>query len=152
MYLKAAAYTDGYLSADQPVDPSSEIDDFIEFSYQFVLAFAFEFVDVAATCYFHVEKFAGHSDVANPLAGKLRLRLFRSFLFGDGKQFGFVSQLVESEVIVIGGHPDGGVGGAELKRHEDCLFEFDHLAVNPGVAVVELELVDSLFGSHDVRL
>ena len=68
----------------------------------------------------------------------------------DEVDFAAVGYAVEYQMVVERGGPFGVVRRLQLKRTQQNFFEFDGLVVDPGVGVVELELVNSSLGGHEV--
>jgi hypothetical protein len=98
--------------------------------------------------YFQVEEFTRLGYIRHSLKLIILLRLRYHIL--DEVDLAAVSYSVEKDVVVKALGPLGLLRRLQFEWTQQNLFELDGLAVDPGIGVVEFELVDASLGCHEV--
>ena len=69
----------------------------------------------------------------------------------NGKNSLFVFDLIQRNIIIITADPGRSVRWAEFQRTQNNFLKSDNFFIHPRVAVVKLELIDTLFSCHYIR-
>ena len=138
-----------YLTVESPFDIAKRLHQFIEPPHEPVLTLRLELIDMVRLGQLQIEERAIFCDVSH--TNKLLLHFLLSCLpldAGDPIGCSFVGGYVLEERR----DPLGLVDCLDLQWREDDVFVADGLAVDPGVAVVELEHVNASLGCHYAAL